>query len=316
MFIGGARALGRTAVRCCGVPHAYQGRLPGQHEACPQCRKGSRGETVCEALDEVAAPLSRVAASSPRVGAEAKCKERMMDGNFTIGRFGGIEVRLNWSLIAVFVLIVWSLADGSFPSQNPGLSDGDLPLSGNRRGSAVPGVDPAPRTRPLVGGPARGDRGRLGHALALRRRGGVQGSVRERRRRVPCRPRRAARLDRLGCPVRVDRACRSAERRRRGRGLARVHQPDPGRFQPLARVAARRRSRPACRALASQGRLRLGDPRRVGDRTGLRAISSSHSASRCSSSRARSAAPGSPSSAGTCFRARRRRLATSRRSRR
>jgi hypothetical protein len=47
-----------------------------------------------------------------------------MDGNFTIGRFGGVEVRLNWSLIAVFALIVWSLTEGVFPSQNPGLSHG------------------------------------------------------------------------------------------------------------------------------------------------------------------------------------------------
>jgi Zn-dependent protease len=47
-----------------------------------------------------------------------------MDGNFTIGRFGGIEVRLSWSLVVVFALIVWSLTDGVFPSQNPGLSHG------------------------------------------------------------------------------------------------------------------------------------------------------------------------------------------------
>jgi Zn-dependent protease len=51
-----------------------------------------------------------------------KRREQMIDGNFSIGRFGGIEVRLNWSLIAVVALIVWSLADGVFPSQNPGLS--------------------------------------------------------------------------------------------------------------------------------------------------------------------------------------------------
>ena len=50
----------------------------------------------------------------PSVGrGAAKRKERMMDGNFTIGRFGGVEVRLHWSLIAVFALIVWSLADAS-----------------------------------------------------------------------------------------------------------------------------------------------------------------------------------------------------------
>jgi Zn-dependent protease/CBS domain-containing protein len=48
-----------------------------------------------------------------------------LSGNFSIGRFGGIEVRINWSLLAVFALIVWSLADAVFPSQNPGLSDGD-----------------------------------------------------------------------------------------------------------------------------------------------------------------------------------------------
>jgi Zn-dependent protease len=57
------------------------------------------------------------ALSRPSVGGgAAKRKERMMDGNFTIGRFGGVEVRLHWSLLA--------LADGVVPSQNPGLSDG------------------------------------------------------------------------------------------------------------------------------------------------------------------------------------------------
>jgi Zn-dependent protease/CBS domain-containing protein len=48
----------------------------------------------------------------------------MMNGNFTLGRFGGIEVRINWSWLVVFTLIVWSLAAGIFPSQNPGHSDG------------------------------------------------------------------------------------------------------------------------------------------------------------------------------------------------
>jgi Zn-dependent protease/CBS domain-containing protein len=47
-----------------------------------------------------------------------------MSGNVSIGRFGGIEVRLNWSLLVVVALIVWSLAVGVFPSQNPGLSHG------------------------------------------------------------------------------------------------------------------------------------------------------------------------------------------------
>ena len=48
----------------------------------------------------------------------------MTNGNLSIGRFGGVEVRLNWSLIAVVALLVWSLTDGVFPSQNPGLSHG------------------------------------------------------------------------------------------------------------------------------------------------------------------------------------------------
>ena len=63
--------------------------------------------------------------SRPGVGGgAAKRRQGTMDGNFTIGRFGGVEVRLHWSLIAVFALIAWSLAEGVFPSQNPGLSHG------------------------------------------------------------------------------------------------------------------------------------------------------------------------------------------------
>jgi len=46
------------------------------------------------------------------------------NGNIRLGRIGGVEVRVNWSLLVIFALIVWSLADGVFPSQNPGLSDG------------------------------------------------------------------------------------------------------------------------------------------------------------------------------------------------
>ena len=47
-----------------------------------------------------------------------------MSGNFSIGKVGGIEVRLNWSLIVVVVLVAWSLEAGVFPSTNPGLSHG------------------------------------------------------------------------------------------------------------------------------------------------------------------------------------------------
>ena len=48
----------------------------------------------------------------------------MTNGNITLGRIGGIQVRINWSWLVIFALIVWSLADGVFPSQNPDLSDG------------------------------------------------------------------------------------------------------------------------------------------------------------------------------------------------
>jgi Zn-dependent protease len=68
--------------------------------------------------------MASEAVGRPSVGGAGKRRERTMDGNFSIGRFGGVEVRLHWSLLAVFVLIVWSLADGVLPSQNPGLSDG------------------------------------------------------------------------------------------------------------------------------------------------------------------------------------------------
>ena len=47
-----------------------------------------------------------------------------MNGNLTLGRLGGVEVRIHWSWLIVFALIVWSLQATVFPSQNPGLSGG------------------------------------------------------------------------------------------------------------------------------------------------------------------------------------------------
>jgi Zn-dependent protease len=44
--------------------------------------------------------------------------------SFELGRLAGIRIGVNWSWAVVFALIVWSLAVGVFPSQNPGLSDG------------------------------------------------------------------------------------------------------------------------------------------------------------------------------------------------
>ncbi len=45
-----------------------------------------------------------------------------MNGNLSLGRLGGVQVRINWSWLVVFALIVWSLTATVFPSQNPELS--------------------------------------------------------------------------------------------------------------------------------------------------------------------------------------------------
>jgi Zn-dependent protease/CBS domain-containing protein len=63
-------------------------------------------------------------AAPERYGQVAKRNRRVVNGNIRLGRFGGVEVRINWSWLVIFALIVWSLADGIFPSQNPGLSGG------------------------------------------------------------------------------------------------------------------------------------------------------------------------------------------------
>jgi Zn-dependent protease len=42
-----------------------------------------------------------------------------------IGRVAGIRIDLSWSLLIVFALIVWSLAEGVFPVTNPSLSTAD-----------------------------------------------------------------------------------------------------------------------------------------------------------------------------------------------
>jgi Zn-dependent protease len=47
-----------------------------------------------------------------------------VNGDLTLGRLGGVQIRINWSWLVVFALIVWSLAASVFPSQNPVLSEG------------------------------------------------------------------------------------------------------------------------------------------------------------------------------------------------
>jgi Zn-dependent protease/CBS domain-containing protein len=63
-------------------------------------------------------------AAPEREAQGAKRKQRVVNGNISLGRIGGVEVRINWSWLVIFALIVWTLAVGIFPSQNPGLSDG------------------------------------------------------------------------------------------------------------------------------------------------------------------------------------------------
>ena len=48
-----------------------------------------------------------------------------MNPTVQVGRIAGIRIGFNWSWLIVFALIVWSLAAAVFPSQNPGLSDGE-----------------------------------------------------------------------------------------------------------------------------------------------------------------------------------------------
>ena len=48
-----------------------------------------------------------------------------------LGRIAGIKIGINWSWLVVFALIVWSLAAGVSPSQNPGPSDGMAQFKGS-----------------------------------------------------------------------------------------------------------------------------------------------------------------------------------------
>ncbi len=46
-----------------------------------------------------------------------------MTSSFHLGTIRGIRIGMNWSLLVIFAVIVWTLARGVFPEQNPGLSD-------------------------------------------------------------------------------------------------------------------------------------------------------------------------------------------------
>jgi Zn-dependent protease len=46
-----------------------------------------------------------------------------MRNSYTLGRVAGIEIGLNWSVLALLALIMWMLATAVFPDTNPGLGD-------------------------------------------------------------------------------------------------------------------------------------------------------------------------------------------------
>ena len=47
-----------------------------------------------------------------------------MNASFKLGRIAGIEIGIHWTWLAVFALMVWSLAESVFPNQNEGLGGG------------------------------------------------------------------------------------------------------------------------------------------------------------------------------------------------
>lgn len=46
-----------------------------------------------------------------------------MRNSYTLGRVAGIEIGINWSVLALLALIMWTLATGVFPDTNPGHGD-------------------------------------------------------------------------------------------------------------------------------------------------------------------------------------------------
>ncbi len=46
-----------------------------------------------------------------------------MRNSYSLGRVAGIEIGLNWSVLFLLALLMWTLAQSIFPSTNPGLGD-------------------------------------------------------------------------------------------------------------------------------------------------------------------------------------------------
>ncbi len=67
-------------------------------------------------------PPGRTVAPGSRRGAEPPYTEPMRT-SYSLGRVAGIEIGINWSVLALLALIMWTLATGVFPDTNPGLGD-------------------------------------------------------------------------------------------------------------------------------------------------------------------------------------------------
>lgn len=46
-----------------------------------------------------------------------------MNDSYSLGRIAGVRIGLNWSVLVLLGLLMWTLATGIFPSTNPGLGD-------------------------------------------------------------------------------------------------------------------------------------------------------------------------------------------------
>ena len=67
------------------------------------------------------APPGRTVAA-PLTGPQSSYTDPMRN-SFSLGRVAGIEIGINWSVLALLALIMWTLATGVFPDTNPGLGD-------------------------------------------------------------------------------------------------------------------------------------------------------------------------------------------------
>ena len=67
-------------------------------------------------------PPGRTVAPGSRRGGEPPYTDPMRT-SYSLGRVAGIEIGINWSVLALLALIMWTLATGVFPDTNPGLGD-------------------------------------------------------------------------------------------------------------------------------------------------------------------------------------------------